>query len=133
MEAETHFSYLGGEKKDHTLTGVNMVAPPFSSSPNCPSSSHPQSIACKPTPISICSARKQALPGSHDIHTVTDLTLSFDSLWIMSLPLLLHPCSHHTSESRVWVLKPRSKCPFLKAVCPYLLWALTTDRAKRLA
>lgn len=42
MEAETHLSYLGGEKEDHTLTGVDMVAPAFSSSPNCPLSSHTQ-------------------------------------------------------------------------------------------
>lgn len=36
VEAETHLSYLGGKKKGHTLTGVVMVAPPFSSSPTCP-------------------------------------------------------------------------------------------------
>lgn len=42
VEAETHLSYLGGEKEDHTLTGVDMVAPAFSSSPNCPLSSHTQ-------------------------------------------------------------------------------------------
>lgn len=83
MEAETDLSYLGGEKKGHTLTGVDMVAPPFSSSPTCPKSSHIQSIACRlilPTPISICSASKRALTGPYGIHTVTDLTLCFDSM-----------------------------------------------------
>lgn len=88
-------------------------------------SSHPRAKSLQKYYISrVCTS-----PKKHSIHTVTDLTLSFDSLWIMSLP----PCAHHTSESRVWVLKPRSKCLFLKVVCPYLLWALTTDRAKRLA
>lgn len=70
MEAETHLSYLGGEKNDHTLTGVDMVAPPFSSSPNCPSSSHPQSTACKPTPI------PYALPASRPCLGLMASTLS---------------------------------------------------------